>query len=226
MKYPLILVILLFLIAVAVKIFLLPILSSWSDQASNEPVDSFFWIKMVAIISSILLIVGYKYVTFRKLTQIQKITFYTKLPLFGKTISYLVNYQFSLQLSMLTSSGLQISQIARDIAENKIQSVESEFACKMVEMLEKGQNLSDFFEELAFLDPTINIYFQQGSDEKLLKRNLQVYSKIIYTKFLSSVDRLIGLVQPLSFALVGLGIVFLYLSMLMPMYQTLGGLSQ
>lgn len=46
---------------------------------------------------------------------------------------------------MLTSSGLQISQIARDIAENKIQSVESEFACKMVEMLEKGQNLSDFF---------------------------------------------------------------------------------
>ncbi|QAS69122.1 type II secretion system protein F [Oenococcus sicerae] len=226
LKYPLILVILLFLIAVAVKIFLLPILSSWSDQASNEPVDSFFWIKMVAIISSILLIVGYKYVTFRKLTQIQKITFYTKLPLFGKTISYLVNYQFSLQLSMLTSSGLQISQIARDIAENKIQSVESEFACKMVEMLEKGQNLSDFFEELAFLDPTINIYFQQGSDEKLLKRNLQVYSKIIYTKFLSSVDRLIGLVQPLSFALVGLGIVFLYLSMLMPMYQTLGGLSQ
>lgn len=79
LKYPLILVILLFLIAVAVKIFLLPILSSWSDQASNEPVDSFFWIKMVAIISSILLIVGYKYVTFRKLTQIQKNNFLYKI---------------------------------------------------------------------------------------------------------------------------------------------------
>ncbi|AZZ61734.1 type II secretion system protein F [Oenococcus sp. UCMA 16435] len=226
LRYPIVLVILLIGIAIAVKIFLLPILSSWSDQQPIDPVDEYFWPKVFGIMLLILLFFFYRWKSFKKISKLRQLAFYTKIPLFGKTLNHLINYQFSLQLSMLTASGLQISQIAKDITKNHGRSIESDFAAKLVEMLESGQSFSDYFHELSFLDPTINIYFQQGADKELLNRNLQIYSKISYEKFLTSVDHLIGLIQPLSFVIVGMGIVLLYLSMLMPMYQTLGGLNQ
>ncbi|WP_414690078.1 hypothetical protein [Oenococcus oeni] len=61
----------------------------------------------------------------------------------------------------------------------------------------------------------MNIYFQQGANKELLNRNLKIYSKISYEKFLTSVDRLISLIQPLSFAIVGIGIVLFIISLLM-----------
>nr|WP_243114807.1 type II secretion system F family protein [Oenococcus oeni] len=226
LRYPLVLVFLLIGIAVAVKIFLLPILSSWSNQQRVDFVDEYFWFKVLGVVLMTLLFLFYRWQSFKKMSKLKQLAFYTKIPLFGKTLNHLINYQFSLQLSMLTASGLQISQIAKDISKNNSHSVESDFAEKLVEMLEDGHSFSDYFHELSFLDPTINIYFQQGANKELLNRNLKIYSKISYEKFLTSVDRLISLIQPLSFAIVGIGIVLLYLSMLMPMYQTLGGLNQ
>ncbi|WP_257612311.1 type II secretion system F family protein, partial [Oenococcus oeni] len=215
LRYPLVLVFLLIGIAVAVKIFLLPILSSWSNQQRVDFVDEYFWFKVLGVVLMTLLFLFYRWQSFKKMSKLKQLAFYTKIPLFGKTLNHLINYQFSLQLLMLTASGLQISQIAKDISKNNSHSVESDFAEKLVEMLEDGHSFSDYFHELSFLDPTINIYFQQGANKELLNRNLKIYSKISYEKFLTSVDRLISLIQPLSFAIVGIGIVLFIISLLM-----------
>ncbi|MCV3296073.1 MAG: type II secretion system F family protein [Oenococcus sp.] len=227
LRYPIILVCLLAVMALVVKIFLLPILSSWqTDQSDSTSQNGLLYFELGGILMACLFLAFYYCRRFKNKPRLKRLESLVKIPIFGKTLAFLINYEFSIQLSMLLSSGLQLAQVAEEVALSQDDSLEADFAKKMVETFTSGSNLSGYFQKLPFLDRTIAVYFQQGSDSELLNKNLKTYSQITYRKFLASVDKIIALIQPLSFAVVGIGIVFLYLSMLMPMYQTLGGMNQ
>lgn len=224
LKYPIILIILLTLLFIAVKIFMMPIFASWTvGQVSGS--GRFFKSFLILTAISFFLFIFFYLKRFSKESRLNKINLLSRIPVFGKTIGLLVNYELSAQLSMLVSSGLQLSQIAQDVSKQRQNTVEKEFAQAMLISMKKGEGLKGFFNSLPFLDPTIFLYFSQGSEKKLLEKNLKSYSEITYKKLMKNIERLIGLIQPISFGIVGIGILVLYLSMLMPMYQTLGGMN-
>ena len=60
----------------------------------------------------------------------------------------------------------------------------------------------------------------------MLADYLSYYAKTQFQLLMQQTDRLIGTLQPLFFGVIGVAIVILYMSMLLPMYNSIGGLYQ
>ena len=60
----------------------------------------------------------------------------------------------------------------------------------------------------------------------MLAKYLSYYAKTQFQLLMQQTDRLIGVIQPLFFGVIGIAIVSLYVSILLPMYKSIGGLYQ
>lgn len=90
----------------------------------------------------------------------------------------------------------------------------------------EGKKISSFIRKYPFLPPELVIFFNKGQTNAELSQDLLIYSQTTYQRLMRSIDNLINLVQPLSFLVIAIIIIVIYLSILIPMYSNLGGVYQ
>lgn len=70
----------------------------------------------------------------------------------------------------------------------------------------------------------MKLFLNKGETLENISNELAVYSEVSYRKLLKLIDKLIELVQPILFIVIAIIIVGTYLTILLPIYKTLGGL--
>lgn len=221
LRYPAILLLILGAMAVGLRLFLYPLLAQWQTTPTSH-VDNHIRISIYIILMvSVIAIVAFYW---HKLDRIQRLLYLTRLPVIGRMTQTIVTCQVAQQLALLMKSGLSLPEIIDAMASEKTLDDGVLLAQQAKKKLDKGLAVERYILETSYLNSALAGYFVRGHEPKTLAHYLDYFAKTQFKKFIQQTDRLIGLLQPLFFAIVGIAIVGMYISMLLPMYKTIGEL--
>ena len=226
MRYPIILLGLLGMMFVGLKYFLYPILNQWQDTSTIGTKEShnylYFIVGMIILFS--LVIIAFCH---RKNPR-QKLILLSYMPIVGVIVKTIVTYQVTQQLSTLLSSGLTIPEILDEISQGdeKSNHMTVSLANHARQHFQKGYTIESYILKQPYFNRSLAGYFSRGHEPKVLADYLSYYAKTQFQLLMQQTDRLIGTLQPLFFGVIGVAIVGLYMSMLLPMYHSIGGLYQ
>ncbi|MEQ6375924.1 competence type IV pilus assembly protein ComGB [Bacillaceae bacterium S4-13-58] len=154
-----------------------------------------------------------------RLTVQRKITILSKIPFLWKGVKQKVTFHFTTQLGLYIEGGLTIKdslQLLRK--ENNLPYVQY-CTSYLYQRLLEGEQLGNVVREIKLLDSQLSIVIQHGQETRSLGKDLQNYGYFIIETIHENTLKYISWVQPLSFFLLAGSIIFIYLMILLPLFQ-------
>ncbi len=222
LEYPVLLIFFLGLLMIGMKTYIFPQLNQW-NLATQVHKFKYTALYSWGVWGSLLGILSYFFRRFSKQPIFKRVEVLCRLPIIGKVYQTYCHYYLSLNLAMLLKSGLGIKSICALLASFSPTSLLYQIGDALEKQLTEGQQTVSFINRYPFIPQELNILLNKGSTTDSLGQELVMFSRIKYQKLTQQVERLIGFMQPLMFLIIGLIIVFMYLSLLLPMYHSMGG---
>ncbi|UQS86772.1 type II secretion system F family protein [Nicoliella spurrieriana] len=218
LMYPFFLIGLLLIIILGIKFFVTPQLTMISERAVPSGGHHFWW---WFLLSGLLLIVGLLSLWIFQKTPIQRVEIFAKLPIIGVLIKAYYAYFFASNVSLLLASGMEAKSIAKLMQQFSARSIFYEIGSELEATLQAGGRISKIIERHSFLPNEAGLFFDRGDQVQVVAKKLSVYAKLSFAKLWNQSQRLIAIIQPIIFIVIGSAIVVTYLNMLLPMYDTL-----
>ncbi|MBW1605767.1 competence type IV pilus assembly protein ComGB [Lactobacillus sp. Sy-1] len=215
--YPFFLIGLLMVILVGIKLFVTPQLSMIGDQAPASNSFNWGWF----LLPPLMLVVAALGWWLKQQPRIKKAELFARVPLIGPIIRAYYAYFFASNVSLLLASGLEARSIAELMKRFPPNSIFYEVGLELQETIEAGVPVSQIIKQHAFLPDEAALFFDHGDRIQVLAKKLTAYAKLSFDRMWTQSQRLISIVQPIIFVLIGGLIVITYLNMLLPMYDTL-----
>ena len=229
LMYPVIVVALMIGVMVVIMVFVIPRLKDVFIGAGVElpmatqvliAVSNFFvnfgwWIALAVVIASILFFVLLRYPTFALIWDTIKI----RLPIYGPFAKRVYLARFSLSFASLLASGLPILEImttSRDVVNNRAYQEDITEAAKQVE---NGVSISTALHESPYFPNMIAQLVSIGEKSGSLEEIMWVIANF-YEKEVDAITRnLSAALEPIIMVVLGIGVAFLMLAVLQPMYS-------
>ncbi|WP_445490471.1 competence type IV pilus assembly protein ComGB [Niallia sp. 03133] len=177
----------------------------------------------IIIIVALFLLLLYHSLFFKNLTRMTQLNLLIQIPLIGRYFSLYNTHIISLQLSYLLSSGFSIYECLQFFQQNKQQRIFAEVGTVIMENLRMGVRLEQAFDSIPFFEKELWRILQHGQENGKLDQELHYFSTFCINTFQDGVNKIIKIIQPSLYALVGGLIISLYLAVLLPMFQLLDG---
>lgn len=228
MTYPVFLVLLLFGMVYGLEHTLYPIFSELAGNAGQGAGGNFPLTALHVLLASVVLtgILGFMfYIYLLKLPPLRRLLTLARLPGVAGFTKDLMTAMMAEQLAIFLKAGMTLPEIIEYFATESAgkRSLGQELAKNAQFSLANAEDLTTWLRKQIYLRPGISAYLTRGFEPGILSAYLAFYAKREYQSFHRRVHRSFSLIQPLLFAIIGLTIVLLYLAMLLPLYQNLGG---
>ncbi|KTE98992.1 Late competence protein ComGB [Lacticaseibacillus paracasei] len=97
-----------------------------------------------------------------------------------------------------------------------------DLGARIQQKIQQGAELADALHE-AFVPPEVARLLTMGQTHHLVATGLKLFGEQLFLQLQQRLERLVNLVQPLLFLLIGGEILLVYLQILLPLYQSFGG---
>lgn len=227
--YPLLILFLLCLLLIALKVWLFPEIARFaSSTSSNDPFWYFEFLKgiLLGILGAVILVLFIALAYLKSCSTLKRHEIYSHLPIIGGIYRQYSSYYLTFNLGLLYKSGLEFKQICELLQQFDSSSLLYQLGEDFEKNLEQGKELSVMLKKYSFIPDELALFFQTGKTKDKLGKDLLVYSKLAYERLLEKADNLLAWVQPTLFLIIALVIIGTYLALLLPLYSSLGGISQ
>ncbi|WP_226793395.1 competence type IV pilus assembly protein ComGB [Bacillus sp. B1-b2] len=233
LSYPLFLLFFTFILLFFVQSILIP---RFNSIFASMDLESNFFMKIVqvfhfllpfcffCILICFLLIILYYYLHFQKLAVMKRINLLVGLPVIGSYVMQYYSYIFTLQLSYLLASGFSMYESLLFFQENKQQRLYAEVGATIIFQLRKGVKLEKALNSVEFLDKELSRIIQHGQENGKLDQELYYYGSHCLKQMEENLSKTMKMIQPALYTFIGVLIISIYLSVLLPMFQLLNGL--
>ena len=219
LQYPCLLLVLLLGTLGLVKAAILPSLGA---QASVGHQAALPWQLISIGILVVVTALGWCGWRFQQLPIRQRYHWLVKMPLIGKLIKSYCGYYLSLNAGMLLAGGLGI----RGICEVSQQFQAKAFIHQQGKVVERallqGTSLMAIIQADRLLPDELALLVGKESPAEQLSQELLYFATMQYERLIRQLNRMIGWIQPIMFGVIALVVVGTYLSLLLPMYQSMG----
>ncbi|MBU5310084.1 competence type IV pilus assembly protein ComGB [Ligilactobacillus saerimneri] len=225
LAYPVALFVVIGGIIVAVKIWLFPQLTHFSNFDQTNFISWWLVLKYIGVVLLSVLVVYLLRVGWwwRKQGAVVRSSWYVSLPIIGKLYSQYSYYYLSFNIGMLLKSGMDLKQIREYLLVFDPASLFYQLGEQLERHINSGQSLSTFIRHYPFLPPELTYFIGKGQTLSQLGTELLVYSKLAYKKLLQKSERMMNYIQPLLFVIIACLIIGTYLAILLPLYHSLEG---
>ncbi|MFC0269983.1 competence type IV pilus assembly protein ComGB [Metabacillus herbersteinensis] len=176
-------------------------------------------LSLILLLILVILFTIYYFAFFKKKQADEQMLLLLKIPILKKTIKMFTSYFFALQLSNLLRGGLSTFDSLKIFESQSILPFYRIEAGYLIDRLKKGDRLDKIIQLRPFFERELAHVILHGQANGQLPRELYTYSQFVIDQLENKVIKAISIVQPTIFALVGIIILVVYLSMLLPMYQ-------
>ncbi len=229
MIYPMIVIIAMIVVAAVMMIFVIPkMLAMYNDFGATLPLptkilialSSFmvnFWWAIGGLIA--LLIAGF--VRYKKTDKGQlKIDAITlKLPIVGVLITKIALTEFTRTMALLLGAGVSLLQTLAIVTEGLENRVFRDAMRETGANVEKGQALSTALTEHPVFPPILNQMTKVGEETGKLDEVLKKLSEYFESESSQAVKNLTTAIEPMIMIILGLGVAFLVIAIIMPIYN-------
>ncbi|UQS85212.1 type II secretion system F family protein [Apilactobacillus apisilvae] len=218
LAYPIFLIMLLLFGVAGINKILMPQINNIAYKEEYN-FQFFYFLTFLLVFALFLIIIFYIKQPFLKKREL-----IIKLPFLGKIYKSYLNYYLSYSLYLMLKNGIDIKDILNIMNCFQKGTINYHLSFEIKHQIENGCNYSKIINKYNFIPNEFNLFFSQGNSRDNLLRNLFMFSKLQFEEMINKTNRLINLIQPILFLIIGVGIVFSYLSILMPIYKSLRGI--
>lgn len=232
-QYPLILIVIFFILIIIVNQTVLPQFKTMYESMGVDVSPELTFMTnllytlpnlLIAFIAIfILLIIGY-YGVFKYASIHQKLWLITKVPVVNSLYRKYITYRVSLELSFFLANGISMIKIIDIFKEQNKDEVIQHIGEQIKNELLKGMPLAKAVETVALFEPSMLGFIEHGEKNSKLDVELKYYADYIFKKLETQILTYIKWIQPIVFAALGLLIITLYLVIILPMLQMMSGI--
>ncbi|MFS0780938.1 competence type IV pilus assembly protein ComGB [Bacillus sp. 1P06AnD] len=228
MIYPFMLILMTVVIGIMLQGMLLPKFEELYSSMNLEPT---FFMKNILFLSAVSTYIPYvclmlaaacillRQTWYKTLTAEKKKQFLLRFPVLGSYLRMYDTYFISYQLSALLTGGLSINDSIQLFSQHNQQAF-FQAVCKRIHRdLSSGDSLPVVFGRLPYFEQHLSEVMENGQKNGKLDMELYQYSKMVIARLEMKIGALIKLIQPTLFISVGLVVVSIYLSVLLPMFS-------
>lgn len=158
-------------------------------------------------------------VYWRKRPPLQQMNFWLNIPLIKNTIPLFNSYFFSIHLSNLLKGGLSVHDCLSLFERQKHYPFFQTEAAFIKEQLVGGSALEQIMADRKYYDSQLANVIAHGQSNGDLGKELGNHSHFILERLEQIVFRWLNIVQPVLFSLIGLLVLMMYLSIMLPMLK-------
>ena len=176
-----------------------------------------YWYILIGIIAAID--VGMRLIAATKVGRLRLDHFKLRMPIFGNLFRKLCIYQFIQALYLLYNSGLPIMsalQIIEEVVQNKEMS---NVVSTLGKHLAKGEALVEYLRLVDFFPSDVLAMIKVGEEGGKLGPALGKVCEIYRDEINYTITRLVSLIEPAIIVLMGVGVGFLAMSILYPIFK-------
>ena len=229
MIYPVIVIFGMLIVAVIMLVFVIPkLLGLYSDFGSKLPASTQFlmdlsnfmvkwWFLLPIVVSGVIagLKIGNQNANFR----LQRDTYKLKIPIIGELNVKTMLANTIRTLSMLLSAGIGLVDALKIVAKVADNEQYSLAYLRIAERVQKGFSVSNSFEETAIFPVIVNQMVSTGEATGKLDEVLMRVSDYFASEAAESVKALTSAIEPLIMIVLGIGVGFLVIAVIMPIYN-------
>lgn len=229
MIYPIIVVVGMLAVTIIMMIFVIPkLIGLYDDFGAKMPVSTQilmsisnfmvrFWFLIPFVVVGFFMIfkIGNKNAKFR----LKKDTIKLKIPIVGILTEKTILATTIGTMSMLLSAGISLVDALKIISSVAANEVFRGAYLKIAERVQKGFSIANSFEETGIFPILVNQMVATGEATGKLDSVLLKVSDYFSTEAEQSVKSLTSAIEPLIMILLGLGVAFLVVAVLMPIYN-------
>lgn len=226
-RYPIILMLIFVILLILIKQTIMPTfldLFATHDEASSTVV---YFILVIDFLSLLFIIMSILFLIFTFLWQVVKKRFtiekqlqlYNRIPFLKSFLTIQTTFFFATHMSMLLKTGMPIKDILRNMAEQTKLPIIAYYSKLMKEELTNGNHYITLLKQLPFLEKQFANLFQKNNDKQQLERDLSSYATMLAEKIEQQIMKIITIIQPVFFIVLGCFIILVYGTLMWPMLQ-------
>lgn len=226
-RYPLILLIIFSILLYFIKKLVLPsfvdLFQSSSDASSTvtlsiiiiETLGTFVLVMSFLFLGSVVL----WQINKRKFRIDQQIKLYKFIPIYRTFLKLQTSFLFATHLSTLLKTGMSIKEILHHMAKQKKLPIIAYYSHLMIEELSKGFSLTSLLSQFTFFEQRIATIFQKNADMYALEKDFTMYAEFLTDELHRKIMKTITFIQPFFFVVLAGFIIFIYVTLMWPMFQ-------
>ncbi|MCA1058138.1 type II secretion system F family protein [Rossellomorea aquimaris] len=232
-QYPLMLIFFSVMMMVLLRKVLFPRFQSLYSSMGYEPsakltyllhfIENFPVIFTAGLLFLLFLTILY-YVFKKKISPVRLSLVLSRLPFTSSYMKLGHSYFFSRELSFLLSNGVSITESLLIIESQSFRPTLQYISNHCVKRLKAGVPFHECFASLPFFQDELNFVVHHGQTNGRLAEELKVYSDICFQELEEKTNAWLKFIQPAIFTFVGLFIMAIYFSIMLPLFQMMQGI--
>ncbi|WP_330948602.1 type II secretion system F family protein [Virgibacillus sp. MG-45] len=231
-RYPLLLFLLFTGLLIVIKQIVLPTFSDLFQNGSTASTSVNFSIIMIDLFIQLFftlllltLFTAFLFQRFNKKISIETlVAIYRSIPIYRKLISMYHSFLFATHLSTLLKTGISMKEVLSILSKQTKHPVLAHYCTVINSGLLQGVHISSMITELSLLQPQFAAIFQKNSDVITLEKDLTVYADLLIERFHHQMMKLISMIHPIFFIVIGAFIIFIYVTLMWPMFELIQSL--
>lgn len=156
---------------------------------------------------------------FYKQSREKRITILLKIPLFRYFLKMYCTHYFVIQLSPLLNNDFSLYEALTILKNDSRVPFIQEEASFFLQQLKNGETFSNTVQMRNIYEQQLAVLIALGEAKGNLGKELERYSNFIFEKQYEQLRKLIAIAQPTIYASIGVIVIVLFLSMMMPIFQ-------
>lgn len=226
-RYPLILVVIFSLLLYFINKFVLPsFVELFHSNASAASTITFFmkviqYLTILAISLGVIFFVLFLiwHINKKKVSIEMQIKMYRHIPIYRKYLSLQTSFQFATHMSTQLKTGMSLKEILHNMSQQEKLPIIAYYTSLMTIELNNGFQLTELLSQLNFLEKQLAAIFQKNTNNQSLEKDLAIYAELLTEELQHKIMKAITLIQPIFFILVACFVVFIYITLMWPMFQ-------
>lgn len=226
-RYPLMLLIIFTILLYFIKQYVLPSFIDLFQSSTTAASTIMLSIKMIefltmfsisfGVISIVLFLVWH--VKKQKINIKTQIKLYRFIPIYRKYLCLQTSFQFATHLSTQLKTGMSLKEVLHNMSKQTKMPVIAYYTSLMTIELNKGFQLPSLLSQLTFFETQLTEIFQKNTNNHSLEKDLATYADLLTEELQRKTMKAITVIQPIFFIVVACFVIFIYLTLMWPMFQ-------
>lgn len=221
--YPLFLVTFVFVLLLGIRQFFLPQIENiLKNNPPNVLVNitvfliEYFPVILLSMVLCIFVLLAIFYIQFQRKTALNQVVYLCKVPIVKKWIKLYYSYYFSSELSYFFQSGYTTRSIVDSILQGNTSKILKEFAVLLNDYAASGDELSTVILKLPFLNEEMAYIVTYGEKISQVAVKLKFYAEECFDHLQKDIEMKMTYIQPIIFLLIGVIILLVYITLMLP----------
>jgi competence protein ComGB len=226
-RYPLFLLVFAFGMSIAVKQFIVPQFNRLFFSMNVEiPLFSRLFFQFLQLVPGITLSILALFLiccfsftlVYKKKPPLEQLQLLIRVPFIRTIVIFTYTHFFAVQLGSLLKGGLSVLDSLTIMHEQSHMKFYQEEAKEMKNRLQNGEQLDVIIKERKWFESQMHVSVAHGQASGNLPEELHQYSEWILSILEQKINRIVSIIQPLAFLFIGVFVVLLYVSLMVPIY--------